>query len=145
MLFRSLFLLIAIILQIKFAASFAWTFDFLIVSALLLPLFLTFSEFVFFYGFFVLIFSGLLVPGGEQVFMLSLPIVGFLSKNFFPWQSWFSSFFVSAIGIGVFYLLISTRNLGVYPPFMLFNLAISSLFGWAIFLLMRGFERGNNI
>lgn len=140
-----LFLLIAITLQVKFAASFAWTFDLLIVAALILPLFLTFSEFIFFYGFYTLIFSGLLVPGGEKTFLLIFPIVGFLSQNFFPWQSWFSSFFMSVIGIGAFYLLISTHNLGINPSFMLFNVAVSSLFGWAIFLLMRGFERGNNI
>ena len=141
----TLFLFIAIALQVKFAASFAWTFDFLIVAALLLHLFLTFSEFIFFYGLYALIFSGLLVPGGEKTFLLIFPIVGFLSQNFFPWQSWFSSFFMSTIGIGVFYILISAHNLGINPSFMLFNLAISSLFGWAMFLLMRGFERGNNI
>jgi len=140
-----LFLLIALIIQLKLEASFAWTFDLLIVASLLLPLFLTFSEFVFFYGFLFFIFSGLLIPGGERTFILIFPIVGFLSQNFFPWQSWFSSFFMSTLGIGAFYFLISTHNLIANPSFMLFNLIVSSLFGWALFLIMRGFVRGHNI
>lgn len=141
----TVFLLIALIIQLKIEASFAWTFDLLIVVSLLLPLFLTFSEFVFFYGFLFFIFSGLLIPGGEKTFILIFPIVGFLSQNFFPWQSWFSSFFMSTLGIGAFYFLISTQNLISNPSFMLFNLIVSSLFGWAVFLIMRGFVRGHNI
>ncbi len=141
----TLFLLLAMLIQLKLQASFAWTFDLLIVVSLILPLFLTFSEFVFFYGFLFFIFSGLLLPGMEKTFLLIFPVVGFLSQNFFPWQSWFSSFFMSTLGIGAFYFLVATSSLVGNPAFMLFNLAVSSLFGWAIFLLMRGFMRGHNI
>jgi hypothetical protein len=140
-----LFLLIAALVQLKLQASFSWTFDLLIVVSLLVPLFLTFSEFVFFYGFYFFLFSGLLLPGTEKAFLLVLPAISLLSQNFFPWQSWFSSFFMSALGIGAFYLLISAQSLLVSPAFMLFDLAISSLFGWGVFLLMRGFTRGHNL
>lgn len=138
-------MLFAATIQLKLQASFAWTFDLLIVGSLILPLFLTFSEFVLFYGFYFFIFSGLLLPGTERAFLLIFPVVGFLSQNFFPWQSWFSSFFMSTLGIGAFYLLISGQSLLINPEFMLFNLAASSLFGWGTFLLMRGFMRGHNI
>lgn len=141
----TLFLLLALLIQLKLQASFALTFDFLIVASLILPLFLTFSEFVFFYGLFFFTFSGLLLPGTERAFLLIFPVVGFLSQNFFPWQSWFSSFFMSTLGIGAFYSLIATQGLLESPAFMLFNLAVSSMFGWAIFLLMRGFARGHNL
>jgi len=140
-----LFLLIAAVIQLKLQASFAWTFDLLIVVSLLVPLFLTFSEFVFFYGFYLFLFFGLLLPGTERAFVSILPVVGFASQNFFPWQSWFSSFFMSTLGIGAFYLLIATQSLFSNPTFMLFNLATSSLFGWGVFLLMRGFMRGHNL
>lgn len=140
-----LFLLIATTIQLKFQASFSWTFDLLIVISLLIPLFLTFSEFIFFYGIYIFLLFGMLIPGTEKTFLLVLPIISLLSQKFFPWQSWFSSFFMSALGIGAFYLLISAQSFLLNPGFMLFNLAISSFFGWAVFLLMRGFTRGHNI
>ena len=133
----SLFLAGSFLLEFKQKAAFGWSFDFILAALVVLPLFLDFSEFIFF-GVLAFLLLKLAYPwsGLEAALLIFLPSLAFIFKKIFPWQSWLEPFLAVFLAITVFY---SAANPGGFfgdVRFLVFDLAVSMIFGWVMYYFL---------
>ncbi len=142
--FATLLLLGSFFLELKQKAAFGWSFDYILAALLVLPLFLDFFEFIFF-GSVAFLLLKLVYPwsGPEVILLIALPVLVFIFKKIFPWQSWLESFLAVLIGVTGFYALVNPSLFFENTGFLVTDLAVSMIFGWAIYHFLASIGKRN--
>jgi hypothetical protein len=141
--FATLILLGSFFLELKQKTAFGWSFDYILVALLVIPLFLDFFEFVFF-GAVAFMLLKLVYPwsGPEVILLITLPVLVFIFKKIFPWQSWLEPFSAVLMGVTGFYSIINPAAFFGNLRFLLPDIALSMIFGWAIYYFLESTGKG---
>ena len=136
-----LILLLSLDVELRFLASFGWSFDFFLLAIIIPAFFLDTVEFIFF-GVFAAFLSGFIYPfgSGEMFALLILPLVIFALKRVLLWQSWFEPLLAAIFGILSFYILVGAPILANGFGFFAANVAVSFAFAWGLYALFSGFN-----
>ena len=134
--FIALFLFAVETFILKQKIAFGRTFDFLLVIAFVSPIFLNFSEFIFFEVFIIWFFRLMYPFSGMEIFLIAiLPACVFFIKKIFLLQPWVEPFAAVFFGISVFYAF-TASGFGSMA-FLFLDIAISMGFSWIFYLMMR--------
>ncbi len=134
----ALAVVLAAVLQLKLKPALGWTPDFLLVALIAVSFYSDLPQFIFLTALGVWFLNW--QPGlhGSMLFYAAIPLAVFFLRQFLPWRPWFVNLILGLLGIAVFYFgAAGYAALAAEPRVLLEDIFWSSLFGFAVFLIMK--------